>query len=411
MAAYFETLVVLMTWVHYGTLQRAPVNSFYYQCNSTSVSLAVKTDPLGTGLLLDPSKLFLGQCGPSSTTILQGYIVFEYSLRDCGFSHLIYGNMVKYSVDLVYLPTGNNLQTFSQPFQEQINCSFTGSPSPTPSNLQVASQLSGTGALEFSAQIMKDDFSGPSDRKVFFLGSSIFVELNVLSGQHLPLQIYVDECTVAPSNNLRNAKQTYSLIQNHGCFVDGKDAASTFLPRVGPWSIRLSFEALSFKDLDSDLYLHFQVVVWDPMVVYNPSRKACSYFTDSARWVLLDNPTNSSLCNCCENVCQPLPSRKKRQVNDGNEQEGGLVHTMVLGPFRVETTAAVGSHHSNLNNSGTTANPDRFPIPPAVGALLLEVALLLVMSVGVVVYSRTTKKKQEDRDKRCLIHEIKPQSS
>ncbi|OCU01607.1 zona pellucida sperm-binding protein 3 [Xenopus laevis] len=405
MAAYWGVLLAYLSWVRFGAPQRAPANSFYYQCNSTSVSLAVRIDPLGTGQLLDPSNVYLGQCHPSSTTVLRGYLVFEYNLRDCGFSRLTYGNTVTYSVDLVYVSSGISFQRFPQPFREQIICNFTRSLSPTPSNLMAESQLSGEGSLLFSGQFMKDDFSGPSDVKVFTLGASIFVELSVFPGLHLPLRIYVDECTVAPTDSLSSAKETYSLIQNHGCFVDGKEAASTYLARPAPSSIRLSFQALSFKDLDTDLFLHIQVVVWDPKDVSDPSRKACSYLIDSARWVLLDNPSDQSLCNCCDSICRPRSSRRRRHVNGDDMEEVGLVHKMVLGPFRVDNSVN-GSHTMDRNLYRPTASKG-FIIPPAVGALLLEVAVLLVMSVGVVIYSRTTKKNPEETDTKSLISEIK----
>ncbi|KAE8634034.1 hypothetical protein XENTR_v10002179 [Xenopus tropicalis] len=403
MAAYWGVLLAFLSWVQFGAPQRAPVNSFYFQCNRTSVSLAVKIDPLGTGLQLDPSNLFLGQCHPSSTIALRGYFVFEYSLRDCGFSRLTYGNTVKYSADLVYTPSGSSYPKFSQPFREQINCNFTRSLSPTPSNLIVESQLSGAGSLLFSGQFMKGDFSGRSDLKVFTLGTPIFVELSVLPGLHLPSQIYVDQCTVAPTDSLSNAKETYSLIQNHGCFVDGKEATSTYLARPAPSSIRLTFQALSFKDLDTDLFLHFQVVVWDPKDVSDPSRKACSYLIDSARWILLDNPSDRSLCNCCDTICRPRSSRRRRQANSDDMEEVGLVHNMVLGPFRVDNSVN-GSQVLDRNLSRTEAIKG-LVIPPAVSALLMEVAVLLVMSVGVIIYSRTNKKNPKETDTKHLINE------
>ncbi|XP_063310843.1 zona pellucida sperm-binding protein 3-like [Pelobates fuscus] len=377
--------------------QNAPVNSFQYTCGQTAISLLVKNDPLQIGLNLDPSKLHLGTCVASTTTDPKGYLAFNYKFTDCSFTVLTFGNNVKYSAVLIYNRSDTSINQYSSnsasnyplEFTDSVTCILTRSLNPTvPPDVPVVAQLSGEGILEFSAQIMNDDFSRPSDHKDFALGSSISVELSVVTGQHQPLVIYVDKCTAATTESLKAATQTYSLIQNHGCFIDGKDASSAFQSRPSPGSIRLTIEALRFIDLDTDIFLHFQVMVWDPKLQNDATRKACSYRMDTNRWELLDNPALSSLCDCCESVCTSS-LRKKRDINGVEEEEKGLVHTMVLGPFRV------GGQDWNGNESKTVSSKPDFPIPPAVGALFLEVAVLLVLAVGIAVYSRRKANWQE----------------
>ncbi|XP_075424065.1 zona pellucida sperm-binding protein 3-like [Ascaphus truei] len=396
-----------------GFLSAAPFNSFYYQCNVTSVSLAAKTDPTGTGLLLDAGSLRLGQCPPSSTSALWGYVVFEYGLQDCGFSRLISGRTLEYFADLAYSPSGSSVGQFSQPFAERINCtSYRGAQDPSPSPFtQVVFQVSGSGTLVFHAQLMKDDFSGPTDLKTFLLGSPIPVELSVVTSLHQALQIYVDECTAATTADLSTATQTYSLIRNHGCFLDGKEAASTFLARPSPDVIRLSFQTLRFVALDTDIFLHFQVVVWDPKILTDPSRKACSYLKASSRWELLDDPTHGSVCSCCDSVCKPLDSRRKRNIKGGEEEDPGLVHTVVLGPLRVRSPSASGSYEWDRNVSQSVATKPGLAVPPAVAALLLEIAALVLVCVGVAMYSRTGKKTSMETQATSLVdsEESEPQ--
>ncbi|KAM4707081.1 zona pellucida sperm-binding protein 3-like [Discoglossus pictus] len=397
-----------MSWASLLLAQKAPANSFFYQCNSTRISLAVGIDPLGTGLTIDPTSLYLGHCLPSSTDKLRGYFVFQYSFKECGFSRLTSGNTVEYFADLDYQPVLSGTQQLSQPFTEKINCTFIRSLSPTPLPVvQVVSQLSGNGNLIFDAQIMEGDFSGPIDTKVFVLGYPIFVQLSVETFEHLPMQIYVDECTVAPTSDLSNATVTYSLITNHGCFVDGKVATSTFLPRPSPGFMRLSFQAFSFMDLDTDLFLHFKVVVWDPKILTDPSRKACSYIRTSNSWQLLDNPGLPSACKCCDAVCLALPSRRRRDTNV--EEDNGLVHDVVVGPIKVQSQPGSPSYEWDRNESSLVESKSGFTIPPAVGALFLEVIVLLVVSLGVALYSRKDKKMPKEAEEAWLVPPDKPE--
>ncbi|XP_069607586.1 zona pellucida sperm-binding protein 3-like [Ranitomeya imitator] len=203
-------------------LEQAPPNVVFYQCNRTSVSVAVKKDPLDNRMLVDPGSLTLGKCFPSSTTALRGFLVFEYSLYDCRFSRMVSGNAVKFFTDLVYKP-GAGANVFPQPFQQQINCISDISMNPSPIESAVTVQASGAGQFDISAQIMNGnylvnpyDFSTGIDVKDFFLGAPIFLAISVATANHMALQIFVDECIVAPTRDLSIAGERYILINNHG---------------------------------------------------------------------------------------------------------------------------------------------------------------------------------------------------
>uniref|UniRef100_A0A8C5PGX8 ZP domain-containing protein n=1 Tax=Leptobrachium leishanense TaxID=445787 RepID=A0A8C5PGX8_9ANUR len=313
--------------------QNAPFNSFSYTCNQTLLHLAVKIDPLGNGLTLDPSQISLGTCHPATTVYIEHYFA-TVKLPDCGVTTVTYGNSIMYTIPLAYHPSNNPKYQYQWDFEEALTCAYNRTLDPA---LQlpgpVTSQLSGEGSLIFSADIMKDDFSGPSNFKEFYLGSQIPVEISVSTGQHQPMLIYVEECIAATALDLQSAFQTYSLIQNHGCFVDGKETASTFKKRVSPGSIRLAIEALRFIGLNTDIYLHFKVAVWDPKAQNDVTKKACSYLREINRWELLDDPNLSSLCSCCDSTC--ISSSRKRRDANGAEEDAALVHKMVLGPFKI----------------------------------------------------------------------------
>ncbi|CAM2103423.1 unnamed protein product [Caretta caretta] len=298
----------------YGWILDAPINSVLYECNKTSIHLAVKIDPLGNGLLLDPQLVHLGSC-LYSINDLQGFLHFQYRLKDCGFSRLTSGNMIEYFTDLVYRPSPGTGRRYTTSFTERINCTDYEAGHLTPMYIpSETGHLSASGVLMFTVTLMNVDFSAPSDSKIFFLGSQIHIEFSVKSSFHQPLQIFVDECTATPTPELSKSPRNYSIIANHGCLVDGKVANSQFLPRQTPEAIQLSLQAFEFVGVDSDIYLHCQVLVWDPSVLMDPTRKACSFHRDTNRWELLDSPSLSSGCSCCDSLCQATTSRHKRDL-------------------------------------------------------------------------------------------------
>ncbi|KAG8596606.1 hypothetical protein GDO81_001985 [Engystomops pustulosus] len=386
-------LVLWLSWSSYFAAQNAPPRTVFYQCNATFISVAVRRDPQDNRIMLDPKSLTLGRCPVSSTTALLGFLVFEYRLYDCGFSRMFFGNAVKFFTELVYSPDAA-ANVFPQPFREQISCISSIHLNPSPLETTVEVKVSGAGQLNFSYQVMTADFSRPLDVKEFLLGSPIFLSISVLTGNHLPLRLFVDECIVASTEDLNTSKQRYTLIDNHGCFVDGKVASSRFLEPLLLDTVRMTFQALKFVDSNEQIYLHCKLMVWDPKAVNG--LKACSYLSDINGWQLLGDP-QSDLCRCCDSTCN-LPFRRRRDVAD--KTGSGIFHTLVLGPFNIHSPAVNGSPNLS-NDSHALETTSAFPVPPAVGAFFLELAVLLLLFLGVTVYGRVTSPK--DLEKSLLV--------
>ncbi|XP_068103426.1 zona pellucida sperm-binding protein 3-like [Hyperolius riggenbachi] len=375
------------------TTNNAPPNTVFYGCNDTFVSVAVKVDPWKLNRRLDPAGLSLGKCTVPSTTALYNYFVFEFPYNYCMFNRMKWGTGVAFFTDLIYKPTRSGANLYSDTFTEPIVCLTSRSMDDLPIPITTVSLSgSGMGYLTFSSTFMNDDFSDTLDTKDFRLGSPINLELSVDIGHHLPLRLFVEEGIVTATRDTTSSPR-YDLINNHGCFVDGKVANSKFVSQDKVNRIWMTFPAMKFVTVSDQIYITFNLVVGDPKVV-TENKKACSYFRDTNRWELLDSVDNT-LCRCCDFTCNS-PSRKKRGINDDT---GGLVHTMVLGPFKVHDPSTDGLHHSSNESKAAETG---FLMPPAVGALFLELAVLLLLCVGVVLYSRS---KQKETDHLHLIAE------
>ncbi|XP_077164811.1 zona pellucida sperm-binding protein 3-like isoform X2 [Paroedura picta] len=347
MGLWEGSFVAICVWsIVVAGAQRAPANSLFYNCNQTSVHLVVKTDPWNTGLKLNPQFLSLGSCASSFENGQQGYFHFQYGFRECGFARLKSGKMIEHFTNLVYRPPSLRGRFYSNAFTERINCTdFEASVTPSQMAL-VTGELSGLSVLIFTMKLMNKDFSAPSDVKVVLLGSQVNIEFAVQRSVHQPLRVFVDECTAAATPELHRSPRNYSIITNHGCLMDGLIGNSMFLPRPAPEVIRLSLQAFGFVGINTDIYIHCQVLVWDPKVLTDPLKKACSFHKDIKRWELLDDPS-SSMCSCCESVCQSSRSRQKRDL-----EAPGLHYHMVVGHLKIQKPAQnTGRYEWDSNSS------------------------------------------------------------
>ncbi|MBN3309300.1 ZP3 protein, partial [Amia calva] len=159
--------------------------------------------------------------------------------------------------------------------------------------------------------IVKDDFSGPRVSSTFFLGSLIFIKAMVAQQSHMPLELFLEECVAANSANLSASNQTYPIISNYGCFVDGQVSSSKFLHSANLWELHLQVQA--FKFTDADVYIHCGLVAWDPQGPNDPTKKVCNFNQDTKRWEYLDMSSQNSLCSCCNTNCQ---QRKRREAGN-----------------------------------------------------------------------------------------------
>ncbi|XP_026577998.1 zona pellucida sperm-binding protein 3-like [Pseudonaja textilis] len=325
-----------------------PENSVIYKCNRTRVHLAVKMDPWGTGVRLDPEFLYLGSCPSSHVNDALAFFHFQYSFKECRFARLTSGLMVEYTTHLVYRPVSSH----DSPFTERINCTTYETQRLTPARVTGSGLLSASSGLTFRGTFMNEDFSGPSDLSVFLLGSQIHIEFAVQQFFHQPLRLFVDECIAADTAELGSSFRNYTVIANQGCLLDSKFANSRFLPRHAPDVLRLSLQAFEFAGINTDVYLHCQVLVWEPAIVTNPTKKACSFKRDTNRWEVLDGTANE-VCRCCDSVCETAGSRHKREVKDPASGVDPLQSDwLVVGRLTVRRSAPSGGDSERRSNHG-----------------------------------------------------------
>ncbi|KAK1898066.1 Granzyme K [Dissostichus eleginoides] len=132
---------------------------------------------------------------------------------------------------------------------------------------------------------------------------------------HQPLLLLMEECVAATTPELQANSNVYPIIRNKGCLLDSVKGNSRFLPRYHSSAIILYLQSFKFG-LGEEVYIHCKLLAWDPEVL-SESKKACHYVKENERWELLDDPMQSSMCDCCSRTCNPRSKRGDQWESNG----------------------------------------------------------------------------------------------
>ncbi|KAI7812388.1 hypothetical protein IRJ41_001137 [Triplophysa rosa] len=331
-------------------------------CSSDAVAVSWRPR-LDISEKLDLSRALLGNCPPSflgSDETLRFYV----SLRDCGFHKRVSVKNVMYSSVLVY-DRGPGLSFISQP----LRCVYDLPPepdmmtafSPEDEELDAAEE-----EMTFCMELMNSDFSGPAPSLTFKLGSSIPIRAEVDS--HGSLLMFLEKCVASTDSDISRVSQVHPIISNSGCLMEN----STFLPRRVPAEIRLHLKAFKFA-LGEKIFLHCDLMARDihSMMV---NGKACHFVKESNRWELLDDPSQSSVCSCCETTCPWRP-----------DMTSGVSARKVLGPLIIVEDKSDRSLDTQVFEEGLSKSPV-WLLVTLVTSLLLTVTVVLAVSYYLCVW-------------------------
>ncbi|XP_065133206.1 zona pellucida glycoprotein 3f, tandem duplicate 1 [Paramisgurnus dabryanus] len=270
---------------------------------------------------VDPYSLLLGDCSPTQVTIkpFGTEAVFNAEFGACTIRRLVTVSQMLFETEITSTTTSKGSSVYYP-----VSCAYDRPEDWAPPLYDpLLFHTHGQGDLNFHMALMMDDFSAVATSTTFSLGSMIPIAASVDQHSHQPLLLLLEECVASTTPELGPDSQMYPLITNKGCLVDSKKTNSKFLPRSQMSEIRLSLQAFKFA-IGEDVYIHCELVAWDPKDL-DGGKKACQYDKTNSRWMLFDDPSQSSLCSCCDTNCQ---GRKKREL-----AAESLDSTYVLGPL------------------------------------------------------------------------------
>ncbi|XP_042629406.1 zona pellucida sperm-binding protein 3-like [Cyprinus carpio] len=295
--------------VNFQLRQPVTPSSVAVQCSENRVHVEVKKDLFSNGQLIQPSGLSMGGCPVVREDSASGVLIFEYELQDCNSVLMMTENELVYTFALTYTPVAfaGTPITRAEGALVGVQCHYqrlfnVSSNALNPTWVPYASTEVGEDILQFSLNLMMDDWSYQRPSNVYYLGDIINIEASVKVYNHVPLRVFVDSCVATQVPDV-NSVPRYSFIENHGCFVDAKATASSsrFMPRTQEDKIRFQLETFRFQGGDSpSIYITCTVKATLASAPSDAFRKSCSF---SNGWLAADG--NHQACGCCDSTCGP----------------------------------------------------------------------------------------------------------
>ncbi|XP_074544260.1 zona pellucida sperm-binding protein 3-like [Halichoeres trimaculatus] len=313
-------LGVIIVAVFATTVADAGINVV---CGKDSVRITWRISP---ELVPHAARLFLGSCMASQFNVLptgEGEARFNYKFGECKFKKMMKGKKLLYQNELTYRP-----QAKPKPpaFKYPIECTFKRPEGWVPPFLNPGSGVSeGRGGLVFHMALLDEELSGVATTNVIPLGSFMPIWAAVEQKSHQPLLLLMEECVATTTPELLPGSQIYPIITNKGCLAESVNGNSRFLPRYHSSAITLYLQSFKFG-LGEEVYIHCKLVAWDPQIL-DESKKTCQYSKEDMRWELLDDPSRSAVCSCCDSTCR---SRSRRGIQS---ESHGFSYNTVLGPL------------------------------------------------------------------------------
>ncbi|XP_076829539.1 zona pellucida sperm-binding protein 3-like [Brachyhypopomus gauderio] len=316
-----------------------PAASVAAECGETGIHVEVKKDLFGTGELINPSEVTLGNCAVSGEDRAAQVLIFQSELQGCNSTTSMTQDELVYIFYVRYVPHNFAHTPIVRTVGAvvRIECHYprlhnVSSNALMPAWIPYASTQVAEEQLVFSLRLMTDDWKSERLSNQYFLHDVISVEASVIQFYHVPLRVYLDTCvaTVVPDVN---AVPSYAFIDNHGCLIDAKltGSQSHFLPQTEADHLRFQLEAFKFQQDNSGL-LYFTCFMKATPASYpaDAEHKACSF--SSNRWT--EAYGVNQVCGCCDTTCS---LRKWRDLSEdrGTQLEGEVI----LGPIMVEESA------------------------------------------------------------------------
>ncbi|XP_055079356.1 zona pellucida sperm-binding protein 3 [Periophthalmus magnuspinnatus] len=279
-------------------------------CHLDRIYVRVKRDAFKT---LDAYKsLKLGTCPVNQGT--KSHYYFLYLLTsDCGFTKESNVDDLTVKNVIRYLPTTAVLR--EMPFDVTVQCKYQR----LHHSYKVGIHPNLLGGTLFKSlrsnlpvQLILQDAFGNAMTRPYVLGDPMIFEARLPSDTITSAdeRMYISKCFITPSQ-FPNSSPKYTIIDNYGCMVDGKEsAASRFLDGSSRMTQKFTINALILTEMASSpnpkkLYMHCEVSVGKQPATQG--HKACNYDTSTKRWMELHG--NHFVCSCCDSSCFPGKQR------------------------------------------------------------------------------------------------------
>ncbi|XP_077164698.1 zona pellucida sperm-binding protein 3-like isoform X2 [Paroedura picta] len=197
------------------------------------------------------------------------------------------------------------------------------------------SQLKQVSQMNFSLRVLEEYRSFFEESGLYDEGSPIYIEARVQTPPGVPLpKIFIDECYGTDTEEQIRLRKLYVIADNHGCLYHEESETVTSWFRKEDSAIVFTVPAfLVSGKLVGEIYIHCLLSAWSQNSPTSSGKKTCYFNRTSSSWKNIDDPSKSSVCNCCDSFC-PMESPHRGRFKASFVSEGRL-HREVAGPLTV----------------------------------------------------------------------------
>ncbi|XP_006859741.1 PREDICTED: zona pellucida sperm-binding protein 3 [Chrysochloris asiatica] len=295
--------------------------SVLVECLEAQLVVTVNRNLFGTGKLVRSSDLTLGpeQCEPLASEDTADVVRFEVGLHECGNRVQVTDDALVYSTFLLHKPrpVANQSILRTNRAEVPIECHYprqvnVSSWAVLPTWVPFRTTVLFEEKLPFSLRLMEEDWSTEKRTPTFQLGDTAHLQAEVHVGNHMPLRLFVDHCVATPTPG-RTASTHHTIVDFHGCLVDGlSDTASGFrAPRPGSDTLQFTVDVFHFaNDSRNTIYITCHLKVTPANQAPDQLNKACSFSKSSNSWSPVEG--TSDICGCCNKGDCGMPGLIKR---------------------------------------------------------------------------------------------------
>ncbi|XP_031418257.1 zona pellucida sperm-binding protein 3-like isoform X1 [Clupea harengus] len=332
------------------TERRPETETVRVTCHPDYMEIEIDADLLELGFPVDVEDVRLGKSEQSGEackavhTEPEKYMIAA-ALTDCGTEHSITEDYLIYSNTLEYAPSPSpdglvRTRAASFPVQCYYRRKFDVSSFPVmPTWIPFMSTRADEGQLDFSLQLMTDDWAFKRASNQYHLGDVINIEASIKQFSHNPMQVFVDHCVATLTPDASSVPR-YAFIEHDGCMMDSFLTGSTsrFLPRVQHDKLHIQLDAFRFYEEErAELYITCLLRV--KPVGAEPMSRACSYIDN--RWQSADD--EDRLCDGCVLMGGPAQSVPSNQQSSSTFQSSAARHKKSSSTFQ----SSAARHHGS----------------------------------------------------------------
>ncbi|CAH7256294.1 zona pellucida sperm-binding protein 3 [Phodopus roborovskii] len=301
-----------------------PTSSVEVDCLEAEFLVTVSRDLFGTGKLIQPGDLTLGSesCQPL-VSVDTDVVRFKAQLHECSNRVQVTEDALVYSTLLLHEPRpvrGLSILRTNRA-EVPIECRYprqgnVSSHAIRPTWIPFSTTVSSEETMAFSLRLMEENWNTEKLSPTFHLGEVAYLQAEVQTGSHLPLQLFVDHCVATPSPD-QTASPYHVIVDFHGCLVDGlSESFSAFqAPRPRPETLQFTVDVFHFANYSRNMvYITCHLKVTPANQIPDELNKACSFNRTSKSWLPVEG--DADICDCCNKGNCGSSSYAKHQAHE-----------------------------------------------------------------------------------------------